>query len=227
MIKQLEHVPRQRSLLWCVLQSILRIIVTLMFDLKVWGKSNVPTSGGVLLATNHQSFIDPVLVGVMLYRPVSYLARSTLFDNKYFGWLIRSLHAFPVRRGEGDVGAMKETIRRLQEGHALNIFPEGSRSADGEIAKIKSGIALVIRRAGVPVVPVAIDGSFGAWPKGGKFPRPHPIRMMYGKPMDLAHLKPDEIAAELDRELRQMQGRLRAYHEKEKAGEVVHGFTAI
>jgi len=227
MTQPLAYIPRRRSLLWCVLQALLRIMATLVFDLKVWGKRNVPPTGGVLLATNHQSFLDPILVGVQLYRPVSYLARSTLFDNRYFGWLIRALHAFPVRRGEGDVGAMKETIRRLKEGHALNIFPEGSRSEDGEIAKIKSGIALVIRRAGVPVVPVAIDGSFAAWPKGSKLPRPHPIRMMYGKPMDLAHLKPDEIAAALDRELRQMQARLREYREKEVAGKVVHGFTRI
>jgi len=219
--------PLRRSLLWCVLQALLRIAATLMFDMKVWGRRNVPATGGVLLATNHQSFIDPVLVGVMLYRPVSYLARSTLFANKYFGWLIRSLHAFPVRRGEGDVGAIKETIRRLKEGHALNIFPEGSRSEDSEIGPIKSGIALVIRRAGVPVVPVAIDGSFDAWPKGSKFPRPHPVRMMYGKPMDLSGMESNEIAATLDRELRQMQARLRAYRQKEKTGAVAHGFTRI
>ena len=94
-----------------------RIGTTLLFDLKTFDRHNVPRNGGVILAANHQSYLDPVLVAVHLRRPVSFMAKSELFTNRYFGWLIRTLHAYPVRQGEGDVGAVKETIRRLQEGY--------------------------------------------------------------------------------------------------------------
>jgi 1-acyl-sn-glycerol-3-phosphate acyltransferase len=87
-----------------------------MFDLKVYGVEHVPPRGGVLIASNHQSYLDPVLMGVKLPRPLSYMGKSELFENRFFSWLIRNLNAFPVRQGEGDVGAVKETIRRLQEG---------------------------------------------------------------------------------------------------------------
>jgi 1-acyl-sn-glycerol-3-phosphate acyltransferase len=199
----------QRSFAWKSLQIIARIGTTLLFNLKTYDRQNIPRTGGVLLVANHQSYLDPVLVAVHLYRPVSFLAKSELFTNPYFGWLIRMLHAFPVRQGEGDVGAVKETIRRLQEGYALNIYPEGSRTETGEIGPMEKGVALVIRRAGVPVVPVAIDGSFAAWPKGKKLFRPHPIRVIYGKPMDMSAMKADQIIAELQQQLRTLQTRLR------------------
>lgn len=200
----------ERSFLWKNLQVIARIGTTLLFDFKTYGHENVPETGGVLLAANHQSYLDPVLVSVHLHRPVSFLAKSDLFENPYFGWLIRSLHAFPVRLGEGDVGAVREIIRRLNEGHVLNMYPEGSRTETGEIAPLEKGIALVIRKSGVPVVPVAIDGSFEAWPKGKKIFHPHPIRVKYGKPINFDGKKGEEIIRELEGELRRLLGELRA-----------------
>ncbi len=156
----------ERSYAWKALQVIVRVGTTLFFDLKTYGRENVPKKGGVLLVANHQSYLDPVLVAVHLYRPVSFLAKSELFENPFLAWLIRLLEAFPVRQGHGDVGAVKEVIRRLGEGYALNIYPEGTRTLTGDIEPLEKGVALVIRRAGVPVVPVAIHGSFEAWPKG-------------------------------------------------------------
>jgi 1-acyl-sn-glycerol-3-phosphate acyltransferase len=200
----------QRSLVWRYLQIIARVGTTLMFDLKTYGRENVPKDGGVLLVANHQSYLDPVLVAVHLSRPVSFLAKSELFENPYFGWFIRKLHAFPVRQGDGDIGAVKEVIRRLEEGNALNIYPEGSRTKTGEIAPLERGVALVIRKAGVPVVPVAIHGSFAAWPKNKKLFHPHPIRVKYGPPMNLGKKKGDEIVRELEGTLRNMLSELRA-----------------
>src|SRR6185312_9644763 len=104
---------------WKFLQAICRVATTLAFDLKVYGAHRVPQEGGVLLVSNHQSYLDPVLLGVRLKRPLSYMAKSELFKHRAFAWLIRSLGAFPVKQGAGDVGAMKETIARLQEGRAL------------------------------------------------------------------------------------------------------------
>lgn len=169
------------------------------FDLKVYGERHVPSRGGVLIVSNHQSYLDPVLLGSKLRRPLSFLAKSELFEIPYFGWLIRNLNAFPVRQGEGDVGAVRETIRRLREGHALILFPEGTRSPDGTLQPIQSGVGLIIRRAGVPVVPAVIDGSFAAWPRDRKLFRSHPVRVMYGPAMDLKDLKGKEIVERIDR----------------------------
>src|SRR5277367_4767043 len=105
----------ERSLLWKSLQIIARIFTSLWFDLKVYGVENVPKTGPVLLIANHQSYLDPVLVAVRLDRPVSFFAKSELFENRFFGWLIRSLHAFPVKLGENDIGAVRMTLQRLEE----------------------------------------------------------------------------------------------------------------
>jgi 1-acyl-sn-glycerol-3-phosphate acyltransferase len=195
---------------WKLLQIIARVGTTVLFDLKTYGSRNVPKSGGVLLVANHQSYLDPVLVAVHLDRPVSFLAKSELFENPYFAWFIRSLHAFPVRQGEGDVGAVREMIRRLEEGNVLNVFPEGSRTKTGEIAPLEKGVALVIRKAGVPVVPVAIDGSFAAWPKDARMFHPHPVRVRYGKPINFNGKKGQEIIRTLETELKTLMAELRA-----------------
>jgi 1-acyl-sn-glycerol-3-phosphate acyltransferase len=200
----------QRSLLWKTLQAGLRIGTTLLFDLKVYGTHHVPRTGGVLLLANHQSYLDPMLIGVRLKRPISYMAKSELFEgNRFFAWLIRSLHAFPVKQGRGDVGAIKGSILRLHQGHMLNIFPEGSRTGDGELGPIQPGVALVVRRADVPVVPVVIDGSFQALPRSRKLFRSHPIRLMYGPPLNVAGLNPHQIVALIDRTFRDMLEELR------------------
>jgi 1-acyl-sn-glycerol-3-phosphate acyltransferase len=193
-------------------RGLFRILASVLFDLKVYGRDNIPKDGGALLAPNHLSYLDPVLVGVQIARPVSYLAKSELFRNPFFGWGLRSVHAYPVRQGAGDVGAIRETIARLQEGHLLNIFPEGSRSEDGQLAPIQAGVALVVRRARVPVVPVAIIGSYQAWPRHRKLFRPHPVRILYGRPLVLHDLKPAEITQMIDRELRRLLAELETMH---------------
>jgi len=181
------------------------------FDLKSYGVRNVPRRGGVLIVSNHQSYLDPILLAVKLPRPLSFFAKSELFENKFFGAFIRSFNAFPVRQGEGDIGAVKETIRRLQEGHALNVYPEGTRSPDGEIQPMLPGVGLMIRRAGVPVVPAAIFGSYEAWPpkRGVKIFRPHPVRIVYGPPMELHHLKAGAIMEKLGGTIHAMFNELR------------------
>ena len=201
----------QRSVLWKSLQGLCRIATTLLFDLKVYGKHHIPERGGALILSNHQSYLDPIAIAVHLNRPVSYMAKSELFESsRFFRWLISSLHAFPVRRGKGDVGAIKQSIARLHDGYVLNIYPEGTRTLDGEIGKIQHGVVLIVRRAEVPIVPAVIDGSFHAWPKrGSKLLRPHPVRIMYGPAMNVEGLKPDQIVALIDRTLRAMLAELR------------------
>ena len=196
--------------LWKLAQTLVRIWTSVRFELKVYGVHNVPRDGPALIISNHQSYLDPAVLGAQLRRPMSYLAKSELWDNKFFGWLITHLYAFPVKQGAGDVGAIKETIHRLQEGHLLNIFPEGSRTEDGHLLPIQPGVATVIRKAGVPVVPAVIDGSFLAWPKGKKIPGPHPVRILIGKPVMLGHMDRKQIVAEVERLFREMLAELRA-----------------
>jgi 1-acyl-sn-glycerol-3-phosphate acyltransferase len=199
----------QRSLLWKTLQVPARIFTSLLFELRVHNIENVPQTGGVLLVANHQSYLDPVLVAVRLRRPVSYFAKSELFENPFLGWLIRSLHAFPVRQGQGDLGAVREAIRRLEEGHILNLYPEGTRTLDGEIGPLQKGISLVLRKVNVPVVPVAIEGSFAAWSKGRKIFRSGQIDVLYGKPMSFKGMKSDEILKTLSETLTALLASLR------------------
>lgn len=195
--------------LYTVGQVICRVFTTLWFDLHVRGVENVPRKGGVLIVANHQSLLDPILVGVRLPRPTSYLAKSELFENKHFSWLIRSLYAFPVRQGEGDVGAVREAIRRLQDGNALVLFPEGSRTEDGELTPIEGGVGLIVRKAGVPVVPCVIEGSYAAWPKGMKRFHSGEIDVRFGTPMRFDGMKAGQIVQTIDKALHDMFAELR------------------
>jgi 1-acyl-sn-glycerol-3-phosphate acyltransferase len=206
--------PVNPTLAWNFFRMFARLAASTFFGLKAYNTHYVPRRGGVLLVANHQSYLDPVLLGVFLRRHMSYLAKSELFTNKYFSWLIRTLNAFPVKQGTGDVGAVRETIKRLREGHMLNIFPEGSRSLDGEIAPLLPGAALVVKKAGVPIIPVVIEGSFKAWPKGSKLFRAHPVSVMYGPPLDVRGLDARQITDLIDRTLRTMFADLRQRHRK-------------
>jgi 1-acyl-sn-glycerol-3-phosphate acyltransferase len=195
---------------WKLLQVFGRVSTTLLFDLKVYGSHRFPKEGGVLLVSNHQSYLDPLLLGARLPRPLSYMAKASLFKIAPFAWFIRSLGAFPVRQGEGDIRALKEAIELAQEGHALMIFPEGSRSDDKNLLPIEPGIALVIRKAKVPVVPAVIDGSIDAWPRGHKIFRSRPIRILYGKPMDLSGMSRDQVVETIGRVFASMLEELRS-----------------
>src|SRR3954466_3010043 len=127
-------------LLSAILQSLARIFTTLFFDLKVFGLHNLPRRGPALIVSIHQGTIDPLFLGAQLHRPLSFMAKSELFDTPLSARFFRALNTDPVRQGAGDISAIKETIHRLQSGHLLNIFPEGSRSEDGKIAPLQKGI---------------------------------------------------------------------------------------
>lgn len=154
----------------------------LLFGGRAWGHRNVPTRGGVLLVSNHQSFLDPMLATLALPRQCSFMARDSLFVNPFFRRVIESLNAFPVRRGQADLRGIKDALRRLREGYAVLLFPEGTRSDSGRMGPIQPGVALLAQRAGVPVVPMAIDGAYQVWPRERKLPRTGTVRVKYGQP---------------------------------------------
>jgi 1-acyl-sn-glycerol-3-phosphate acyltransferase len=195
----------EQSFLWKCAQVIAQILTRLLFGLEVYGRRNIPEQGGVLIASNHQSYVDPVVLAAFLKRPLNFVGKSELFSNPFGAWAMRRLNAFPLRQGKGDIGALKETIRRLREGHMLNIFPEGERSVDGEIHTFQKGVALIVRRAGVPVIPAVIVGAYDAWPIHRWMWRMAPIRVRFGPPLQLDGLQSDEeITLAIERAVRRM-----------------------
>ena len=161
-----------------------RLTMTVLFRARVWGAENVPERGGVLVASNHQSFADPPLVGAPLRRRAHYMARSSLFGVPGLGWVIARINAFPVQRGGVDRQAMRTAIELMRQGQVLILFPEGTRSVDGEVQAFSGGFALLAARAGVPIVPAAVYGAFGVWPRHRPLPWPGVVHVAYGEPLE-------------------------------------------
>lgn len=163
--------------------SLFLIIFRVYLGFTVVGRENVPKKGPFILVSNHTSYLDPILLGTSLYRSLYYMARDTLFKRSCSGWIMRNLHAFPVRRGKGDLGAIKESLRILSEGKPLVIFPEGTRAKDENLRNAKPGVGFIVARAAVPVVPAYVGGSFSALPRGWKTLARHPVTVYIGKPV--------------------------------------------
>jgi 1-acyl-sn-glycerol-3-phosphate acyltransferase len=184
-----------------------------------YGKENVPEQGAFVLIGNHQSFLDPVFCGICLKRPLYFLARDSLFTNRFFGWLIASVNTIPVRRGEADLSAAKKVIGKLKEGNGVCIFPEATRSRDGKISAFKSGFGLLCRRGEAAVVPVMIDGAFECWPRHKKIFSPgSKIVIRYGECIVAEQVKgmtDGQLAENLTMMLRQMQSECRLKQGKE------------
>ena len=153
-----------------------------VFSYRAFGQENIIEEGPAIMAANHQSYLDPPLVGITCRNELYFLARKTLFEKKLLGSLISRVNALPVDLSRGDLTAVRTIINLLKEGHRTVIFPEGTRSLDGKIQQARPGIGMIIAKTLVPVVPMRIFGSFQAWPKGGKI-TPHPITVVVGKPL--------------------------------------------
>jgi 1-acyl-sn-glycerol-3-phosphate acyltransferase len=156
-----------------------------LFSLRVIGRENLINDGPAIIAANHQSYLDPPLIGVASPSELHYLARNTLFNNPAVGWILTHVNAIPVDRDRGDVGAFRAVLKLLKEGHRTVIFPEGTRTLTGQIQKARPGIGMIVAKTLVPVIPARIFGSFEAWPKNGKF-KPHPITVVIGTPIRFA-----------------------------------------
>jgi cytidylate kinase len=195
-----------------------KIFCMAFFRLRPAGLENVPDQGALVLICNHQSFLDPVLCGIFVKRPLYFLARDSLFRG-FFGRLIASVNTIPVKRGAADLSAMKTIISKLKEGSGVCLFPEATRTSDGRITPFKPGFGLLCRRGGAAVVPVVIDGAFEVWPRHRKLftPGGH-IAIHYGKCIQASEVKKmddRELAKLLTDTLRQMQNDCRVKQGKE------------
>ena len=145
-------------------------------------------AGGGLVLANHQSFLDPLLIGLPLHRPISFVARDSLFKVPFIGWVLRNTYVMPISRESASSASLRETIRRMQHGYLVGLFPEGTRTETGEVGPFKPGFVALIRRAKLPVYPVGIAGAFQAMGRGSWFLKPARVRVVVGEPISVEEL---------------------------------------
>jgi 1-acyl-sn-glycerol-3-phosphate acyltransferase len=186
---RLPH-PTRPNWLWRSLQVILRIVFIVWLRYRVRGLKHVPPEGGGLILVNHQSFLDPLLVQLGMARPVSWIGRENLFRVPLIGWIIRKTYSMPIKRESGGTAIIRESVRRMQHGFLVGIYPEGTRTSDGSVGPFKPGFVAMIRRGKLPVYPVGIAGAFHALPRGAWFLRPRKVRVVFGEPIPFEELEP-------------------------------------
>jgi len=166
-----------------------------MFQLEVKGRNNIPKAAGFILASNHASYLDPIVLGVASPRKLNFMARHDLFSIPFFGSLIRNVGAFPLRRNSADIASLKEALRRLQQARGLLLFPEGSRAFGGSAQKAEPGVGFIAARSQAPVVPTFVSGSQRALGHNARFIRLAKVKVYFGKPI---YLKNRELKKSYD-----------------------------
>jgi len=174
---------------WCAF----RFVFATYFHWRVFHPERVPATGPVILAANHASYLDPPLVGAGARRHISFLARKTLFHS-LVGVALRSWRVVPVDRDGGGGAGLKAILGRLLEGGAILLFPEGTRTSDGELQAARSGIGLVVIKSVAPVVPVRVFGTYMAYGRDRRFPLSQRLMVKYGRPMDFTALRAEAKA---------------------------------
>lgn len=171
-------------------------ILLLYFRVTVRGRKNMPARGGFLLAANHFSFADPVILGSMLPRRLWFVMAEDQFEKPLLKSFSRLMDVIPVQAGASfRLGPIRKCLSVLKEGRVVAIFPEGRRSPKGTLLPPMPGVGVLASRAHVPVVPVAIVGTREAYPPGRIFPRPRKVTLLVGEPLaHLASVSPEEVA---------------------------------
>jgi 1-acyl-sn-glycerol-3-phosphate acyltransferase len=191
--------------------------MTLLFSLRTEGQQNVPRRGPALLVSNHQSYIDPILIGLAARRHLWYIARKTLFYHPAAVRFLRSVHSIPIDQEGFAREGIREVLQQFQAGRAVVIFPEGERTLTGQMNELRPGIHLLIKRGAVPVVPIGIAGAYDAYPRWRAYPIPAPlfcpdpgkgtIAVSIGRPIPAEHFAKwsrEQVLAELTTELHKM-----------------------
>jgi 1-acyl-sn-glycerol-3-phosphate acyltransferase len=195
------------------IKCLLQFVAVSGYGLRVIGRDHWPQTGGGLICSNHQSMFDPPLVGITCQRRMNYLARDTLFPIPVLGSLIRFLDAIPIDREGVGLSGIKETLRRLKAGELVLIFPEGTRTSDGDVKPLKPGFISLARRGRVPLVPVGLDGTYQAWPRTSRFPRLGRVAVAIGEPISV-----EQVAAMSDSDLlADLAQRIRVCHEEARS----------
>jgi 1-acyl-sn-glycerol-3-phosphate acyltransferase len=196
--------PLWKSAGYQFFKTLFWLIAKLCFWFRWRGAEHIPRGGGALICSNHQSYFDPVLVGICFRRQINFVARDTLLSVPLFGPLIRYLEAIPIDREGLSISGIKETLRRLKRGEMVLIFPEGTRTLDGHLGALKPGFCALARRARVPILPVAVDGAYDAWPRSRRFPRATRLRTCFGPVIEfeqIEQLSDEQLIEEVHRRI--------------------------
>lgn len=167
---------------YCAGKLVLIVLSKILFRMNAYGKENFP-HGGALVAANHASYLDPPLVGCLAPEELYYLARESLFKYRFPNWLYRKINGVPIKHDAADVSSIKIILELLKEGKKVVIFPEGTRTYNGQLQKARRGVGLLICKAKVPVIPTYIHGSFEALPRHRKIIHLPKVVVQYGKPV--------------------------------------------
>lgn len=185
---------------WTVVPMVLSLFFRLVYRVRWAGRDLIPRRGPIIFAANHQSHYDPLLIGWQVAdRPFLSVAQAGLFSFGPLAWLMRQVGAIPLKRGRGDVSAVRAAIAQLRAGGCVLIFPEGGRTRDGVMAPFHRGVLVLVQRTKAVVVPVAVDGTYDIWPIGRRFPRLRGrIGVQAGRPIASDELlnDPPEVALE-------------------------------
>jgi 1-acyl-sn-glycerol-3-phosphate acyltransferase len=165
------------------------MLVICLCDFRTQGREHLESHAGAMVLSTHQSYLDPVLVGICFNGRLNYIARKTLFGNPVFAFLIKTLDAIEIDRERGGLAGLREMLRRLQENKKVLLFPEGTRTTTGEIQELKMGFVPVARRSEVPLIPVAVVGAYKILAKGQRWPNRQPLAVVFGPPILPAEIK--------------------------------------
>ena len=173
------------NLFYSFVKNMFKVFFKIYNRLEVQGFDKIPRGMQVIVAANHASYVDPPLVGGVFPGRLRILAKESLFRVPMLGFFIRALGAIPVKREDGQKSGavMKNLLTLLSDGKSVLLFPEGTRSPDGRLKPLEAGVAYLSVKTGVPVLPVYVAGSFKAWPKGKKFPRPSKLSLRAAPPI--------------------------------------------
>jgi 1-acyl-sn-glycerol-3-phosphate acyltransferase len=201
---------RRRPLLQAVIQELIRwtsrVLAMVYFRIRVHGLENYPAEDGFLICSNHQSHLDPVIVGTTCPRPINYVGRQTLTRFKPFGDFLYFNDLIAIDREGGGLAGIKETMRRLRNKETVVIYPEGTRTRNGELQKFKLGFATIVRKVKAPLLPMAFDGAFQAMPRSSWLVRPAKIAVVFGSPITEAEyhdLNDEQLEALLSQRIRE------------------------
>jgi 1-acyl-sn-glycerol-3-phosphate acyltransferase len=179
------------TIVYNIFYNLAKLLARMIFSMRVIHPERVVESGPLLIAVNHSSFFDPPLAGICSRRGVYYLARKTLLKWPFFGPLFPAMNVIPVERDGNDMSALREVIKKVKEGNAVLLFPEGTRSLDGDLQPARAGIGLVIAKTGAPVLPMRIFGAYEAFPKNARRFQLSQISVVIGEPI---HFSAEEIS---------------------------------
>ncbi|MFO1000629.1 MAG: lysophospholipid acyltransferase family protein [Planctomycetaceae bacterium] len=180
--------PPNASWLWRLIRVPFWLFCKSWVRLRVVGREHIDSTRGGLFLVNHQSFLDPLFVAVFLGRPVSYLARDSLFRVPVIGWILRNTHVIPISREAARGGSIRVALERLESGFLVGIFPEGTRTSDGKVGDFRPGFLALARRTQQPVYPVGIVGADRIMPRNSNWIRPGRVDVVIGAPFT-----PDEL----------------------------------